>query len=205
MKNSLFVPLSCQQCGNDLKGGRDSLLYFCLECKRAYIMEDYPSFISLFAAIENIKPAEKIFYVPFYNIDGEFSYETEERIKVAIYNRVEKLGTIYYGAYYNLKSLYAEDLALLYALNNDKIKKTQKIREYPIANAFFPPKHLDKISRLIYLSYLDKFADVTNVKGIFKLNSFCCVLIPFDKEGNHFRELIFGKKIPFLKFLEPDE
>ena len=202
---SLFAPLKCNRCGNELKGGKNSEVYLCLNCRVAFIMTSYPSSLPLIIIKENFSATGTLFYAPFYKMVGEFSIKTDDKKKMDAYSRLKTLGPLYYGAFYNLKGLYSDDLTIKYALAEDKIGESDEIKNYKLIDAFITPVHLEKIGRLIYLSYLDKAADITGVDVQYKLNSIFYALIPFERNDNHLKELILGTSLINCIPFQPDE
>jgi len=121
------------------------------------------------------------------------------------FSHLKTLGPLYYGAFYNLKGLYYDDLTVKYALNEDKIIESDEVKNYKLVDAFITPENLETIGRLIYLSYFDKSADITGVDVKYKLNSLFYALIPFEKNDNHLKELILGNSLVNSITFQPDE
>ncbi|MCX7830571.1 MAG: hypothetical protein N2445_05885, partial [Acidobacteria bacterium] len=192
MSDSLFVPLNCSNCGKDLSGGDNSIVFFCLSCKKAFIMEKLKEPLQLKVYKSKFDFDGQLIYFPFYRIEGSFSYFSEDAFKVKAFSNLAPLGALYYPAFMNLRNLYSEDLTLKYALKGDEFIEDDYPKECKIVDVLVSPKNLEKVAKLFYLSYLDKAADVTNVKVEFLLRSFIFALIPFEKKGDEYRELILG-------------
>ncbi|NMB99811.1 MAG: hypothetical protein GYA35_05960 [Thermoanaerobaculaceae bacterium] len=192
MKEDLFIPLVCSRCGKELLGGDNSIIFFCLECKIGFIMENYPESLPLKIYKKNFNCEGELIYFPFYKIEGDFSFFSEDSHKTNSYSNLKKLGALFYPAFINLRSLYSEDLTLKYALQPYSFVEDNYPKEAVIIDVLVAPKNLEKIAKLFYLSYFDRAADVTNVEVDFTLKTVDFALIPFEKKGDEYRELILG-------------
>lgn len=200
MNYSLFVPLKCNICGNEIAGGDNSRIFVCLYCKVAYIMEKYPETIPLKIYKSNFICEGELFYFPFYKLLGDFTFFSNDTKKMTSYSKLKPLGSIFYPAFTNLRSLYSEDLTLKYTLSSENFIEDNFVENAKIVDAFLLPQNLEKIATLFYLSYLDKAADVTNVEVNFRLSSLYFSLIPFEKKEKNFRELILGTVLKGFNF-----
>lgn len=200
MNESLFVPLNCNICGNELTGGDNSRVFVCFYCKVAYIMEKNLETIPLKIYKSNFICEGELIYFPFYRLLGDFTLFSPDSKKMASYSKLKPLGSIFYPAFLNLRSLYSEDLTLKYALSNENFIEDNFAKNGKIAEVFLLPQNLEKIATLFCLSYLDRAADVTDVDIKFKLSSLDFSLIPFEKREDNFRELILGTVLKGFNF-----
>jgi len=193
MRENLFVPLVCSKCGKEIIGGDNSSVFFCLNCKSGFIMENYPQSLPLKIYKNNFKCEGDLIYFPFYKIEGDFTIYSEDSHKMNSYSNLKKLGALFYPAFTNFRSLYSDDLTLKYALQSDSFIEDDYPKEATnIIDVLVAPKNLEKVAKLFCLSYLDKAADVTNVEVEFSLKSVEFALIPFEKKGDEYRELILA-------------
>jgi hypothetical protein len=191
-QEKLFVFLTCADCGGELSGGESARIYVCFVCGKAFIMDKYPSSLPLIIYKPKIDPIAGLFYVPFFRIKGKFSFDTRYPDKARIYSNMNPLQTIHYPAFLNLRNLYSDDLTLRYALglkDAEFVKTGEKVR---LVDGTRTPVKLENICRLVWLSYLDKVADVTGVEGEFEISEVSYSLVPFEKVDNGLRELMLG-------------
>lgn len=195
MRENLFVPLVCSKCRKELIGGDNSTVFFCLTCKSGFIMENYPESLPLKIYKNNFEWQGEFIYFPFYKIEGDCSIHCEDLHKLNAYSNLKSLGTLFYPAFLNLRSLYSDDLTLKFALQSNSFIEDKSPKKAKVVDVFVAPNNLEKIAKLFYLSYLDKVADVTNVEVEFSLKSVEFALLPFEKKGSDFRELIGGAEL----------
>lgn len=192
MKESLFAPLECKNCGKELNGGNNSKIFFCFSCKIAYLMDNYPETVRVKVYKKKFKLNGELIYFPFYRIEGTLSVNSDDSKKMNAYSKLKPLNAIFYPAFINLRSLYSEDLTLKYSLESQQFEEEDSLVEAKIVDVIVNPENLEKVAILYYLSYLDRAADVTGVEANFSLKEYCIALIPFENRENEYRELIFG-------------
>ena len=67
------------------------------------------------------------------------------------------------------------------------------------------PVHLESIGRLVWLSYIDRVADVTGATAEFAVSRVCYTLVPFERTEDGLRELMLGLALKGFAELAPNE
>lgn len=201
----LFISLVCPSCGGDLCGGEAARIHLCFECRKAFIMDRFPESLPLLVYKPKIAPEDRVFYVPFFKIDGAFRFVTREESKMRAFSNMKPLGVLYYPAFPNLRSLYAEDLTIRYALGLQDAETEEKKEKVRTVDGTRNPVHLETIGRLVWLSYIDRVVDVTGVESEFSLSEVNYCLIPFEKSADGLRELMLGLTLKGFVELAPND
>jgi len=188
----LFISLVCPSCGGDLCGGDAARIHLCFECRKAYVMDEFPRNLPLMVLKPRVAHGEELFYMPFFKINGDFSFTTQDAQKTRTYRNMNPLGAIYYPAFPNIRSLYSEDLTIRYSLGIGEIDLESESRKAPMVDGARNPVHLETIGKLVWLGYMDKVADVTDVKAQYAVSSVSYCLVPFEKTADGPRELMLG-------------
>jgi hypothetical protein len=203
-EEKLFISLICPSCGGELCGGRSARIHLCFGCRKAFIMDDFPQNLPLLIYRPKVVPEGELFYVPFFRIEGAFKFAAEDQNKTRTYTNMKPLGVLYYPAFPNLRSLYSEDLTIRYALGLRDVELEEKKDKVIAVDGTRNPVKLETIGKLVWLSYIDKVADVTGVESEFRLSEVSYCLIPFEKSAEGLRELMLGIVLKGFTELVPD-
>jgi hypothetical protein len=131
-------------------------------------------------------------------VAGEFSWRTEDRRKERTYQRLHPLGPLFFPAFWNPRAAYYDDLTLLFARRPELI--VLGAGNEPILDGMRNPKALCELSRLAWLAYFDRSADVTGVEGRFEVKDLAYVGLPFFKRDGRFEDGVLGCKVPATYF-----
>jgi hypothetical protein len=191
-EGKLFISLICPLCGGELCGGDSARVYLCFPCKKAFVMDNFPESLPLLIYKPKVASDSEPFYVPFYKINGQFKFVTQDEKKTRAYINMNPLGILYYPAFPNLRSLYAEDLTIRYAHGLQDVELEEKKNKVRMVDGTRNPVKLETIGKLVWLAYIDKVADVTGVEAEFSLSEVSYCLIPFEKSADGLKELMLG-------------
>ncbi len=201
----LFISLVCPDCGGELRGGAPARVFLCLGCAKAFIMDRFPESMRLFILKPKIAPQARIFHVPFFKIDGKFSFSAPDQHKVRAWSNMNPLRVIYYPAFPNLRNLYSEDLTFRYALSLDGVE-TDDIREgLSFVDGTRSPENFATIAKLVWLAHLDRVADVTGAEAEFEVSGVDYCLVPFERTEDGLQELMLGLTLKGFSELAPNE
>lgn len=203
--DKLFISLACPSCGGELNGGENARIHVCFACGKAYVMDEFPRNLPLLVFKPRIAPGSKVFYVPFFRIEGSFSFDVGDVHKARAWSNMKPLRMIHYPAFPNLRSLYSEDLTIRYALDLGDVEPEEKKEKVSMVDGTRNPVHLETIGRLVWLSYFDRVADVTGADAEFTVSRVSYSLVPFERTDDGLRELMLGNVLRGFVELAPNE
>lgn len=190
----LLVPLSCPRCGGELDGGSGARVFLCRTCAVATFEADpaevYP--LRYVAAAAGLGRPD--LFAPFWRVAGQFAWQTGDRQKQRVYERLAPLGPLLFPAFWSPKAAYYDDLTLRYARRPELL--TLGSGKDPVLDGMRAPKALGELARLAWLAYLDRFADITGTEGTFEIKELIYAAVPFFRRGDHFEDGILGCSVP---------
>jgi hypothetical protein len=131
-------------------------------------------------------------------VEGEFSWQTDDRRKQRTYQNLHPLGPLFFPAFWSPRAAYYDDLTLLLARRPEQIALVSGNR--PLLDGMRHPGRLGELARLAWLAYLDRSADVTGVEGRFEVKDLVYVGFPFFKRDGRFEDGVLGCKVPATYF-----
>jgi hypothetical protein len=196
--NALLTPLSCPRCGKDLDGGDRARIFLCRPCGLASHGGDPADVYPLRYAAAAAGAGTPDLFAPFWRVEGEFSWQTEDRRKQRTYQNLHPLGPLLFPAFWSPRAAYHDDLTLLYARRPELI--VLRAGNEPLLDGIRSPKALGELARLAWLAYFDRTADVTGVGGRFEVKDLAYVGVPFFKRDDRFEDGVLGCKVPASYF-----
>jgi len=198
MSGQILVPLTCPACGGELEGGSQSLVFICRPCSMAMHCSDLARGYPLRYAVPVIRKSRPDLHAPFWRVKGTFSWRAKEPAKERAYANQRPLGPLFVPAFWSPKAVYCDNFTLRYAQAGVAIELSGG--DAPVLDGSRAPSVLGELSRLTWLAYLDRVADVTGVEGRFDVEDVSYVAIPFYLEGEHYQDGILGAQAPAAFF-----
>jgi hypothetical protein len=194
----LLRPLVCPRCGAALEGGSRARIFLCRPCELASYGADPSGVVPLRYLRAGTEFGAPDLHAPFWRVEGEFRWQTEDTAKSRVYGRLVPLGPLFFPAFSSPKTAYCDDITLRYARHPEMLAPGPG--DAPLLDGARNPAVLGELSRLAWLAYLDRSADVTGVEGTFEVRSLSYVGVPFCRRENHFVDAILGIQVPEVYF-----
>ena len=195
----LLVPLLCPRCGGGLDGGSGARVFLCQACAIATFEADPVQVFPLQYVAVAAGSGRPDLFAPFWRVQGDFAWRTEDRQKQRIYGNLRPLGPLFFPAFWSPKAAYHDDLTLRYAMRPELL--TLGPGQDPLLDGMRAPKALGELARLAWLAYLDRSADITGVEGTFVINELIYAAVPFFRKGDHFEDGVLGCSVPASFFV----
>jgi hypothetical protein len=194
----LLRPLVCPRCGAPLEGGPRARIFLCRPCQLATYGADPAQAVPLryVGAVKEFGAPD--LHAPFWRVEGEFRWQVEDASKARVYAKLVPLGPLFFPAFTSPKTAYCDDITLRYARRPELL--VPRPGDAPLLDGGRNPAVLGELSRLAWLAYLDRVADVTGVEGRFDVRALTYVGVPFCRRENHFVDAVLGIQVPEVYF-----
>jgi hypothetical protein len=194
----LLRPLVCPRCGAPLEGGARARIFLCRPCQLATYGADPSRVVPLRYARAAKEYGTPDLHAPFWKVEGEFHWQTADASKSRVYERLAPLGPLFFPAFTSPKTAYCDDITLRYARRPELLVTFPG--DAPLLDGGRNPAVLGELSRLAWLAYLDRSADVTGVEGRFEVRALSYVGVPFCRREKHFVDAVLGIQVPEVYF-----
>jgi hypothetical protein len=194
----LLRPLVCPRCGASLEGGARARIFLCRPCRLASYGADPSNVVPLLYVAASREFGTPDLHAPFWKVEGDFRWQTDDPAKSRTYGRLAPLGPLFFPAFTSPKTSYCDDITLRYARRPELLAAGPGDAE--LLDGGRNPSVLQELSRLAWLAYLDRSADVTGVEGRFEVRSLSYVGVPFCRRENHFVDAVLGIQVPRVYF-----
>ncbi len=198
MSAPLLRPLLCSRCGAPLEGGARARVFLCRPCGVASYGADPSQTVPLCYVAPSKEFGAPDLHAPFWRVEGDFRWRAADPAKARTYEKMAPLGPLFFPAFTSPKTAYCDDITLRYARRPEAL--TLVPGDAPLLDGGRDPRVLRELSRLAWLAYLDRLADVTDVEGEFEVRALSYVGVPFCRRDNHFVDAVLGIQVPEVYF-----
>ncbi len=196
--HALLLPLLCKRCGHELEGGAQALVFLCRSCGLAVSMGQPDRQVPLVYVRARVEAGGTRVYAPFWRLSGKASWSGARSQQDRVYSSLRPLGDLFFPAFWSPRAAYHEDITLRYALDEAGLETEE--RTDPILDGVRPAASLGELARVTWLSYLDRFADVTGVSLEFTPAGLQYAAVPFFIQGDRIVEGVQGTSFPGVLF-----
>jgi hypothetical protein len=194
MDRPLMIPLICKGCGSPLDGSGDALVFVCRQCRTARHMAAPEKAYPLAYVKNHLEMSGERLYAPFWRLAGQVHWSTLEPAKQRAYSNAKPLGHLYFPAFWSPRVAYYDNLTQSLALSKDPMLFEE--RSDAIVDGYRDPGTLGEMARLTWLAYLDRIADVTDVKLTFTVEEIIYAALPFFRAGDRYVDGVLGVQLP---------
>ena len=181
-----------------MEGGDRARVFLCRPCEVASYGAD-PARIYPFRYVAPSPDAgAPDLYAPFWRVEGDFFWRTDDPSKARVFHHLSPLGPLFFLALTSAKTAYCDDITIRYAREPGLLKLCPGTA--PVLDGRRNPEVLGELSRLTWLAYLDRVADVTGLESRFEVKGLTYSAVPFCRTAGEFVDAVLGIRVPEVYF-----